>query len=88
MGACFWRGKTMSAPFLFVWIVEPAQSGNIDVSCRHPFITMVQPAANRKRDQMDGPIHHPGFFGRNGGVAAQSLVRPPGVIVLLNVFSE
>ena len=41
MDACFWRGRRpMSAPLLFEWIVERAQSGNIDVSRHHALVTM------------------------------------------------
>ena len=78
----------MSAPFLFGWIVEPAQSGNIDVSRRHAFLTMVQPAVLRKRGDLGGSTHHPGLLGGNGSVSVQSLMGPRGMIVQLNVFSK
>jgi len=63
--------RPMSAPVLFVWIVERARSGNIDVSRRHAFVTMVQPAAHRKRGELDGSTHHPGLLGGNGSASAQ-----------------
>ena len=56
----------MSAPFLFVGIVERAQSGNIDVLRRHTFVTTVQPGAHRKRGGLDGSTHHPGLLGIKG----------------------
>ena len=49
---------------------------------------MVQPAANWKRDQVDWSLNYLWTFGAIGGVAAQSLMGPSAMVILLNVFGE
>ena len=49
------------------------------------FVTMVQPAAHRKRDQLDWPIKHLASQRGNGCIAVQSLMGPPDMVVVLYV---
>ena len=86
---CFWRLKIADAqtfPVLDGFSRE--QSGSVCVLRRHAFVTMVQPAAHRKRGELDGSTYHPGLHGVDGSVSVQCLMGPRGMIVQLNVFSE
>ena len=49
---------------------------------------MVQPAADRKRDQVEWSLNYLCTFCALGSVAAQSLLVPGAMVILLNVFGE
>ena len=55
---------------------------------RCAFVTMMQSAADGKRDQLEWPFNHNRLLGSTGGVAIQSLMGPGSVVVLRNVFAE
>ena len=88
MNAGLWRWKVAYVHTFPGWTSCGESKAAISVLRRHGFVTMVQPTANWKRRKAGGSMPHPGFLGAYGGVTVESLVGSPGMVVLLNVFSE